>query len=71
MIGALLNAKAVSVQLGVSEPTVYQLAHRGALESVAFSAWEAKPGAKPRKTIRFTEQAVADFIQANTRQAAR
>jgi predicted DNA-binding transcriptional regulator AlpA len=67
----LLTAKIVAAKLGVSEPTVYQLAHRGVLESIAFSAWTPKKqDAKPRTTIRFTEEAIARFIEQHTRRAA-
>lgn len=72
MTAPLLRAKPVAVRLGISEPMVYELARSGKLESVSFSAWTPKkPDAKPRTTIRFTEEAVARFIEQHTRRAAR
>ena len=71
MSSPLLKAKPVSVRLGISEVMVYELARTGKLESVSFSAWTPKkPGVKPRTTIRFTEEAVAKFIEQHTRRAA-
>ncbi len=71
MSSPLLKAKPVSVRLGISEPMVYELARSGKLESVSFTAWAPKkPDAKPRATIRFTEEGIARFIEQHTRRAA-
>jgi excisionase family DNA binding protein len=65
MTTPLLRAEQVAEILGVSRTTVYNLVAAGQILAVCF---RARPGKKKdRLTIRFTEQAVQEFISAHTR----
>jgi hypothetical protein len=73
MTTPLLRPQQVADTLGVSTAMVYALARCGKLAATTFSAWPAKEGGKRRGsysgTVRFTEEAVSDFIKANTGRA--
>ena len=75
MTSPLLRPQQVADTLGVSTAMVYALARNGQLAATTFSAWPVREGGKRRGkysgTVRFTEKAVEDFIQANTKGAAR
>lgn len=70
----LLRPRQVADTLGVSVVMVYALARTGKIAATTFSAWPEKVGGRRRGTyggtVRFTPEAVGDFIKANTRRAA-
>lgn len=75
MTDPLLRPQQVADTLGISTAMVYQLARTGQLAATIFSAWPVKASGKRRGTyggtVRFTPEAVENFIKANTRAAAR
>ena len=61
MTPPLLRARDAAKLLSISEAMVYALAKAGKLTPTVFQAWTGK-----RSTIRFTVQAVEDFIRQHT-----
>jgi len=74
MTSPLLRPQQVADTLGISTAMVYQLARTGQLAATTFSAWPVKEGGKRRGvytgTVRFTQEAVQDFIRTHTGGAA-
>ena len=62
MTAPLLRARDFARRLGVTEVTVYNLVRAGKVSAVLFST---RPG---RQTVRFTEEAVQEFIRQHTRE---
>jgi len=60
----LLKPRDVARLLGVTETTVLGLAKSGKLPSVRFQTWAGK---SDRGTVRFTPEAIQQFIEEHTK----
>ena len=65
-ITPLLRSRDVAKLLGISEAMVLVLSRTGKLPSVRFHAWPGKTG-----TVRFTQEAVREFIEKHTKGGGR